>query len=419
MQIIYSLVIRIYYFAITVSALLGNEKARFWLLGRKQWAKNLSKALSAYKGNERFWFHCASLGEFEQGRSLIERVRKEFPDSFILLTFFSPSGYEIRKNYSEVNHVSYLPLDTKKNAERFIKILQPSKTIFIKYEFWYNFIDQISKTGKPIYIASAIFRPQQIFFKWYGTFFRELLKKISFIFLQDNDSLNLLRETGITKCSVTGDTRFDRVSKVAIEAKAILKIEQFVKNKNVIVAGSTWPADEENLLKIFDSLNDTNLKLVIVPHEVSSRRINELKEKIIHQTKQKNITLYSDTDPDVNSSIMIVDTIGLLSSAYKYATLTWVGGGFNKGIHNILEPAAHGKPVLFGPAFEKFKEAHDLIANHGAFSVTDSEAGNQLIKKMLTDDNYLEVSGKAASEYVRKNTGATDKIFMHIFREPI
>ncbi len=417
MQIIYSLVIRCYYLAINLAGFFGNSKAKLWIKGRSSLYKNLEQKLSEFEGKERFWFHCASLGEFEQGRALIEKVRKEFPEAFILLTFFSPSGYEIRKNYQEVNFVSYLPLDTNKNARRFIKLLQPSKTVFIKYEFWYNFIIQINKTGKPIYIASAIFRPQQAFFKWYGSFFRKLLQKISHIFLQDKNSMRLLSEIGITNCSISGDTRFDRVYKVATESKPLQRIEEFTENNKVIVAGSTWPDDEEILLKMFHALDQNNLKLILVPHEVSSHRIQQLKNKIINQANPKSVTLYSDKTMNKNSAIMIVDIIGILSSAYKYATLTWVGGGFNNGIHNILEPAAHGKPIFFGPEFQKFKEAHELIASQSAFSVKDFIDGKRLMKKLLTDVDYLELTGKSAAYYVQQNTGATERIFRQVFQK--
>jgi 3-deoxy-D-manno-octulosonic-acid transferase len=417
MQIIYSLVIRCYYLAINFAGFFGNSKAKLWISGRRNWYKNLEQKLTGFEGKERFWFHCASLGEFEQGRALIERVRNEFPDAFILLTFFSPSGYEIRKNYPEVNYVSYLPLDTKKNARRFIRLLQPSKTVFIKYEFWYNFIIQINKAGKPIYIASAIFRPQQVFFKWYGSFFRKLLRKISHIFLQDKNSMRLLSEIGISNCSISGDTRFDRVYKVAIESKPIQRIEAFTENNKVIVAGSTWPADEEILLKIFHALDQSNLKLILVPHEVSAYRIQQLKDKIINQANPKSVTLYSDKNINKNSSIMIIDIIGILSSTYKYATLTWVGGGFNNGIHNILEPAAHGKPIFFGPEYQKFREAHELIANQSAFSINEFIEGKRLMKKLLTEADHLELTGKSASHYVQQNIGATERIFRQVFQK--
>ncbi|MBL0032659.1 MAG: 3-deoxy-D-manno-octulosonic acid transferase [Bacteroidetes bacterium] len=417
MQIIYSLAIRSYYFAIAIAALFGNSKAKLWISGRRNWHKILEEKLSGYSGKERFWFHCASLGEFEQGRALIEKVRKEFPDAFILLTFFSPSGYEIRKNYPVVNFVCYLPLDTKRNAKRFVRILNPSKTIFIKYEFWYNYINELSKAGKPLFIASAIFRPQQVFFKWYGTFFRSILKKITHIFLQDKNSMRLLSDLGVNNCSITGDTRFDRVYKIAHDSKPIPAIEQFIGSKHSIVAGSTWPVDEEILLQIFHSLDDNNLKLILVPHEVSEQRILQLKDKIIRQANSKGVALYSDKILNRNSSIMIVDTIGLLSSVYKYATLTWIGGGFNNGIHNSLEAAAHGKPVFFGPEYQKFREAHDLIGIQSAFSVKNPIDGKRLMQKLLFDKSLLEKTGQLSSDYVQKNTGATEKIFFHIFQK--
>ncbi len=418
MQILYNLVIRFYYFAILTAAFFGNEKAKLWIDGRKQWYLKLERALYGFKDKERFWFHCASLGEFEQGRALIEKVRKEFPNAFILLTFFSPSGYEVRKKYTEVDHVSYLPLDTKKNARRLIQLLDPSKTIFIKYEFWFHYITELSKKNKPIYIASAIFRPQQIFFKWYGSFFRTLLKKITHIFLQDKNSQHLLSEKGIINCSVSGDTRFDRVYKIAKDAKPVLPIENFVDGNKTIVAGSTWPADEDALLKIFHALEEPGLKLILVPHEVNPQRIKQLKDKIDSDVNFKGATLYSDKSVNKEATIMIVDTIGILSSVYKYASVTWVGGGFNNGIHNILEPAAHGKPIFFGPVYQKFREAHELISCQSAFSVNDLTDARRTIKKLLSNNTLLSETGKSSSDYVKKNLGATDKIFQFVFNKP-
>ena len=418
MRILYNLVILLYTFSIKVAALFGNEKAKLWVKGRRQWFKQLESSLLNFKEADRYWFHCASLGEFEQGRSLIEKVRKEFPDAYILLTFFSPSGYEIRKQYSEVNFVSYLPADTKKNAKKFINILNPKKTFFIKYEFWYHYINELDKRKKPIYIVSAIFRPQQIFFKWYGGFYRKLLKKITHIFLQDKNSSHLLLEKDITNISISGDTRFDRVQKISAEAKSIKKLDEFIGENRSIIAGSTWPEDEELLLKVFYTLEDKNLKLIIVPHEVSATRINSLKSKINDPANSNSVTLYSDSISNLKAPIMIVDTIGILSSAYKYATITYVGGGFDKGIHNILEPAAHGKPIFFGPQYNNFKEAHELISNGSAFCITDTLNGNRLIQKLLKNQSLLETTSKNASDYVNQNIGATDKIFKSVFNQP-
>ncbi len=414
-RILYDLIIHFYTFSIRSAALFGNEKAKLWINGRKNWLVELEASLEKFKGSKRFWFHSASLGEFEQGRSLIEKVRKEFPDAYILLTFFSPSGYEIRKNYSGVDFVSYLPADTKINASRFINLLNPDITFFIKYEFWYNFIDELEKKQKPIYIVSAIFRPQQIFFKWYGGFYRKLLRKITHIFLQNKYSSHLLNEKGISNHSVAGDTRFDRVLKISLEAKSIKKLDDFIGTSKAIIAGSTWPQDEDLLLKVFQSLDRNNLKLVLVPHEVSPSRIEQLKNKILDQTNLINVALYSDKSTKTESTIMIVDTIGILSSAYKYATITYVGGGFDKGIHNVLEPAAHGKPIFIGPEYNNFREAHELIANRSAFCISDQIDGKRLIQKLLSDDQLLEIAGKSASEYVIQNTGATDKIFQAVF----
>lgn len=417
MRIVYDLFISLYLFSIKTASLIGNEKAKLWVSGRKNCIKNLEEALKDFKGKERFWFHCASLGEFEQGRALIEKVREEYPDSFILLTFFSPSGYEIRKNYKEVNFVSYLPMDTRNNASKFVNILNPTKTFFIKYEFWFNYINELNKKKQSVYIVSAIFRPQQIFFKWYGVFFREMLKIITHIFVQDKNSFRLLKEAGISNSSISGDTRFDRVEKVAKESLRNDKIEEFIGKNKSIIAGSTWPEDEELLLSTYYSLDESNLKLLFVPHEVTVKRIEELKKTISKQIKSKEIALYSDEKLNTKAEIMIIDTVGLLSSAYAYATLAWVGGGFGKGIHNILEPAAHGKPILFGPEYSKFKEAHDLITKRSAYSISDSVIAKRVINKLLSNQDQLKSSGAASAEYVKENTGATNMIFEFVFKK--
>lgn len=417
MRIIYDLIIFIYSSVIRVAAFFGNDKAKLWISGRKNWRVDLAKAISPFKDKQRFWFHCASLGEFEQGRALIEKVRSEFPDAFILLTFFSPSGYEIRKNYPGVNYVAYLPSDTKSNATVFLNELNPTQTFFIKYEFWFHYFNELEKRKLPVYVVSAIFRPTQIFFKWYGSFYLNILRKITHIFLQNSNSLKLLSEKGISNCSVAGDTRFDRVNKIAQEAKDVPKLSNFIGKSRAIIAGSTWPADEEVLLKIFQHLNKDDLKLVIVPHEVDKERIAELKNKISDGYPSLKIALYSQEQIDPNASILIVDVIGILSSAYKYSTITWVGGGFDKGIHNILEPAAHGKPVLFGPNFQKFREAHELISNRSAFSITDTTTGKLLITKLLTDQSLLKQTGESASNYVQSNVGASEKIFNSVFKK--
>lgn len=417
MILLYNFIILIYSTSIKLAGLFGNDKAKLWASGRKNWEKKLEESIAKSNSQERFWFHCASLGEFEQGRSLIEKVRREFPDAYILLTFFSPSGYEIRKTYSQVDFVCYLPVDTKRNAEKFIEIVKPSSTFFIKYEFWFHFINELEKKKKSIYIVSAIFRPQQIFFKWYGTFYKNLLTKITRIFIQDKNSEILLTSSNISNYTVVGDTRFDRVKKVADEAKEVSAINDFVGSSRVLVAGSTWPMDEDLVLNIFFSFDDQDIKLIIVPHDVNQERISNIQQKIQNHVHSTGSTLLSEYHSNKNSNILIVDSVGLLSTLYKYGTLTWVGGGFDNGIHNILEPAAHGKPIFFGPNYSKFKEAHDLIAKQSAFNVSDEIAGKRLMLKLLKNESLLNSASKNASEYVERNIGATELIYKFVFNK--
>ena len=414
MRIVYDLVLFIYSQAIRMAAIFGNQKAKNWIEGRIQWQEKLRRAINNTE-RKKYWFHCASLGEFEQGRPLIEKIRSEFPDAFLVLTFFSPSGFEIRKNYPEVNYVCYLPIDTKSNATIFVEILNPDKTFFIKYEFWYHFFQELKKKKKETYIISANFRPDQVFFKWYGGFFRSILQNVTHLFVQDKNSSRLLTDIGINATTVSGDTRFDRVIKITSEINSNLILSNFKKDELLLIAGSTWKEDEELILQEFYSKGHKRYKLIIFPHEIHDQHLKSLEEIIDNLGGNKDCVRYSNYNPSIDYKILLMDTIGMLSSAYYFADITYVGGGFGKGIHNILEPAAHGKPILFGPGYNKFREAHELIAARGAFSIKNQSEYKRKLNQLLGNPEEIKIAGLLSKEYVITNSGACEIIYRSIF----
>jgi 3-deoxy-D-manno-octulosonic-acid transferase len=372
------------------------------------------------------WFHCASLGEFEQGRPVIEAFRKTHPEWKIVLTFFSPSGYEIRKNYEGADHIFYLPLDTPSNAKKFVRLVQPSLVVFVKYEFWFRYLDVLNREKIPVYVISAIFRPEQHFFRWYGGWAKKQLKKVTGFFVQDEASAALLRAKGIGQVTVSGDTRFDRVAAIAENAKSFPLVEKFAGNSPVFVAGSTWPADEELILKVIEEMGD-RIKFIIAPHEVHGARIEALKEKVGSQQSavgsrqasrnpEPGTILFSELTPEnaASANVLIVDGIGYLSHLYQYATIAYIGGGFGVGIHNILEAAAFGMPVIFGPKYEKFREAVELIEAVGAFSIINSQQLNNRTIELLDNKELLTKSSEICSTYVQHKKGATGIILSSI-----
>lgn len=377
-----------------------SEKARLWTSGRKDWERRLGENVNP--GNTNLWIHCASLGEFEQGRPLMESIKRSRPDVKIILTFFSPSGYEIRKNYSIADYVCYLPADTPGNAARFISAVNPAAVIFVKYEFWHNYISILDKLNTPVFLVSGIFRPGQHFFRWYGKFFRRMLLRFSHIFVQDSRSAVLLKDAGVEKVTIAGDTRFDRVVEIAASAKEIPRIEKFRGDEKLVMAGSSWWQDEEIIARYIRE-HPGNLKWVFAPHEIDIPNIERL-EKLLGS----GVVRFSDFDGSSSGArIMIIDNIGLLSSAYRYAYIAVIGGGFGKGIHNILEAACWGIPVVFGPNHTKFREAVGMIAEGGAGTYGSYEDFRKIIDGWLADENSYRVSAGNALEYVRKNTGAT------------
>ncbi|WP_300602189.1 glycosyltransferase N-terminal domain-containing protein [Niabella sp.] len=411
-RLFYLLFLYAYRAAIFIASFF-NKKARLWISGRKDMLHRLKQAL---EGNTApvIWMHCASLGEFEQGRTILETLKKEYPGHKVLLTFFSPSGYEIRKNYEHANWVFYLPLDTPSNARQFVRIVKPALAIFVKYEYWYHLLHELKKAAAPTLLISALFRPNAIFFKSYGGFHRKMLRCFTHIFVQDSESKDRL-STVIPAATITvaGDTRFDRVVQIASGFTPIPAIETFLNRQPqpfVIVAGSTWPEDEKNLAA-YIKLKTSNTCLIIAPHEINKEHINEI------FTRFPEALLFSQLKdaPLLKSAVLIIDNIGMLSRLYHYATITYIGGGFNKsGIHNTLEAAVFSKPVLFGPNYEKFAEAKALIKNKGAISYITE---NQLIKSIDTfkeNTSLLQQSGISAGRFVAENTGATQIISDYI-----
>ena len=399
MKILYSIGIYIYGAFIFIASLF-NEKARLLRAGQQNALKLLKERVDP--NGCYVWFHAASLGEFEQGRPVIEQLKREQPTTKILLTFFSPSGYEVRKNYTGADIVSYLPLDTPGNARSFVNMVKPSKVIFIKYEFWPNYLRALKDTNVPVFSISAIFRPEQVFFKGYGKWYLGLLRTFSHIFVQDKVSLDLLEKHQIKNASVCGDTRFDRVYDLFRQAKQLPLIEEFVKNApEVIVAGSTWPKDEKLLVSYLKQHPD--VKLVLVPHEVHASHISGISGLL-----DGRFVRYSEATSDnvKTTNCLVVDVIGVLSSIYRYANVAYIGGGFGVGIHNTLEAAVYGIPVVFGPNHLKFREARELIAIGGAFSVSDYVSLEAQFDRLLKDKE----AGKIAGEYVKQKTGATSQI---------
>ena len=388
-------------------ASLWNSKAKLWVNGRKDIFQELKSKLEN-KNSKITWFHCSSLGEFEQGRPVIEKLKSQYPDSKILLTFFSPSGYEIRKDYKGADWVFYLPLDSKNNATRFLDTVHPSLVVFVKYDYWYYYLTGCKKKDIPLLLISGIFRKDQPFFKRYGSLHRRMLKRFTHFFVQDKESLGLLQSININNATIAGDTRFDRVWEIAENFKPIEGIERFCGNSPVLVAGSTWPEDE----KIIENAmtNFPQLKLIIAPHEIDNEHIDQLKSLFPEAVLYSQL-IAQNSKP---STVLIIDNIGMLSRLYYYSTVTYIGGGFNKGIHNTLEAAVYGKPVLFGPNYKKFKEAGGLIESGGGICVSTSAELLAVLQKFINNKNELEVSSKNSFDFVKQNRGATGNILHYI-----
>jgi len=409
MRFFYSLFIQ-FYACLIKWASSFSKKAKLWCSGRKNVFLFLEEKCAGKKNI--IWFHCASLGEFEQGKPLMEKIKQEEENVTLLITFFSSSGFEIKKNDPVAEIIAYLPVDTPKNAKKFIQIVKPQKVFFVKYEFWYNYMNELSESCIPFYYISAIFRKNQYFFKSYGTWFLKQLKKCSYFFVQNEDSKTLLKQHGISNVIVTGDTRFDRVYAIPRQQYELDFISSFKAEKKLLVAGSTWQPDEKLLSELFQKINP-NYKLVIAPHWVEKNHIEQIKKQFcsfstvcFSEKKEKDIS---------NDEVLIIDTIGMLSKIYKYADISYIGGAFKTGLHNILEAAVFEKPIFFGPHFQKFNEAVELVKTGGAFSIKNAGEMMQKVHCFEENPSTYEAVCEICKNYVAQNLGATDKIIKNLY----
>ncbi len=403
---IYNLIIYLYASAVRLAALF-NKKASLMVAGHTEAFNKLKKEIDS--SAKYIWFHAASLGEFEQGRPLIEEIRKQYPDYKILQTFFSPSGYEVRKNYKGADIVCYLPFDTPGNAHRFIALAKPCMAFFVKYEFWKNYLVELNRKSIPVYSVSSIFRDNQIFFRWYGASYRNVLKQFTHLFVQNEYSVSLLEKISVRNTTVVGDTRFDRVLEICRQAKELPIVEQFKGNAVTLVAGSSWAPDEDIFIPYFNA--HPKMKLIIAPHVIDESHIKEIIGKL-----DRTVVRYTQATPETvaQADCLIIDCFGLLSSIYRYGEIAYIGGGFGVSIHNTLEAAVYGMPVIFGPNNKKFQEAQDLLVCKGGFEILGAQDFNQLMDRFLTDNSFLDKAGKKAGNYVRDNSGALEKIMHEI-----
>ena len=408
-QGLYNVGIRCYGIGIRLFSLF-NEKAGLWVSGRKNWRKLLAEKLG-HGHDTCIWIHAASLGEFEQGRPLIEALRKIYPKKKFILTFFSPSGYEVRKAYDQVDLVTYMPLDTKANARDFLDLIRPEMALFIKYEFWFNHLAELKKRKVRTLLVSGRMHAGQGFFKPWGGLFREGLKSYDHFFLQDETSAQLLGSIGFMNKTVTGDTRYDRVMAIREENKQLSDIEQFINGKTTVVLGSSWPKEEELMLEFMKKNERLDFKLIIAPHEIQEARMTEL----LGQYEKAAVRL--STWKGEEAQVLIIDSIGILAQVYKYGDVALIGGGFGAGIHSVLEPAVWGAPVLFGPRYEKFKEAIGLIAAGGAFPVTGQEDFDRKMTELLQNQEFRNKAGEKAFAFCNAKTGATAAIMSYIAAE--
>jgi 3-deoxy-D-manno-octulosonic-acid transferase len=412
MRLLYSLGICVFGLALRIAAIF-NQKAKLWTSGRKDLFSKVEKSLENLDRSQHpvIWFHVSSLGEFEQGRPLIEAIREDHPECKILLTFFSPSGYEVRKNYSAVDFVFYLPLDTLSNARKWVKLVNPRLAVFVKYDFWYNTLSALHQKEIPVYFISVLFRPGQFFFKGYGHWFRRQLGAVTWFFVQNEPSGLLLGSIGMQNVTITGDTRFDRVYSIARNKKSFPLVENFCAGKKIFIGGSTWKEDEDILLPLINHAG-VNLKYILAPHDVSRDRVNEITSRL-----QRPFILYSEMKGDnlAGKEILVIDTVGILSQLYQYATIAFIGGGFGAGIHNIQEPITFGVPVFFGPKYQKFTEATDLVGLGGALCIQSSAELKNTVSNILADPEIHYQMSSVCRNYVEQHRGATE-IILNFFK---
>lgn len=409
MQFLYNILIHLVDLLLPLSGFF-SAKMRLFYQGRKHTMAQLQQHIR--DEDSVIWMHCASLGEFEQGRPVLEALREKYPEFKLVLSFFSPSGYEVRKSYTGVDVVLYLPVDTPQKARRFLDLLHPDLAIFVKYEFWPNVLKELKKRKIHTLLISGIFREKQAFFHKSGDWLRKSLEAFSWFFVQNESSKSLLESISINNVSVAGDTRFDRVQRLVVQRQDLALLKIFTQNvKHTLVAGSTWPKDEAVLLAYINKHAKSDEKFIIAPHNMHRQAIDDLSEKIHAKT-----LLYSQADKASihQAQVCIIDSIGILSSVYAYADVAYVGGGFGAGIHNILEPAVYRIPVIIGPNYQKFQEAKDLIEKGGCFEIASSDALHQWLQRLYKNPGLMRESGTVSGNYVAENTGATATIIQYI-----
>lgn len=412
MNTLYNIGVRAYVAGIKIAAACGHRKATLMEAGRKDWESRLRESLAKIGDSKRIWFHAASLGEFEQGRPIIEALREQHPEYKIVQTFFSPSGYEVRKNYKGADVVCYLPYDLKSDVRKFVEMVNPEMAFIVKYEFWGNVLEALQERNIPAYLVSGIFRDRQVFFKPWGGLMRPVLGMFRHLFVQDEESLRLLATLGIRdNVTICGDTRFDRVIAIQQQAKVLPWAEKFrASSEFIMVAGSSWPKDEDIFIEHFN--NHPEMKLIIAPHEIHEEHVQSILAKL-----KRPVMRYSQLDENkvVEADCLIIDAIGFLSSIYRYGDVAYIGGGFGVGIHNTLEAAVYGMPVIFGPNHTAFREALGLIDAKGGLPINGADDYNRIMTTFLSDKAALQSAGEAAGKYVTENSGATETIFNAVF----
>lgn len=395
MHILYNVFIALYRAAAFVASFF-NQKAKLWLDGRKGWENRMKQAI--HPDDKLIWVHCSSLGEFEQGRPVMEKIKKDFPEFKLAVSFFSPSGYEVRKEYVGADYIFYLPADSTSNARKLIQLLHPEILVLVKYEYWYNLLGELKKAEIPVIVISALIKGNEIFLRSWGKWFKKRIDGISHFFVQNEKSKQLLEANGIRDVSVSGDTRFDRVKEIRAENAKVDFVEKFKGDSRLIIAGSTWPEDEELLVRFVNEKLPKDWKLLIAPHNIDAKRIRSTAEKM-----NKSVVIYSTAEEETlkNANVLFVDSVGLLNKIYAYADISFVGGGYTKtGVHNVLEPAVFGVPVLFGPTYDKYLEVIELLESKGGFSFSDYREFEGILLLWITDEKERKKVGKAAERYI-------------------
>ena len=427
MRILYTIGILLYSLGVRVAALFGHAKAMQWVEGRRKQGSLSPRSLRPLEGSKGsiqnepvlrqaqepgcswVWFHAASLGEFEQGRPVIEALKERHPEVKVLLSFFSPSGYEVRKDYPLADEVLYLPSDTPTHAAQWVRRHHFVAAVFIKYEFWFNYMQALKDAGIPLFYISLILKPDSYFFRWYGTWFFRQLRNVTHFFVQDETTSQLLQNNGLTNVTVCGDTRFDRVAAIARQVKPFPDVEQFIKGRQCIIAGSTWPPDEHLLLDFMPQMPD-DYCLIIAPHDISEAHIAQIKAMFPDSVLYTEWLAQSSVSLGKEHNVLVINTIGILSQLYQYARFVYIGGGFGVNIHNIQEPVTFGCPVVFGPKFKSFREAVDLVALEGAFPVRDSDDLKSAFHRLIDDEAFLTHASGVCIDYLNAQVGATESI---------